>query len=172
MLLKPELQQAIVDCGFEHPSDVQQKCIPESILGVDVLCQAVSGMGKTAVFVLTVLQCIDKDPAPVSAMILCHNRELAYQIKGEFDRMSRYMKEIRTSVIYGGEPLAGHQKLFKDPARTPHIVVGTPGRVLALTKDKTMPTKNIKMFILDECDRVLESVSKYQTRTINTTNTT
>ena len=119
-------------------------------------------MGKTAVFVLTVLQCIDKDPAPVSAMILCHNRELAYQIKGEFDRMSRYMKELRTSVIYGGEPLAGHQKLFKDPARAPHIVVGTPGRVLALTKDKTMPTKNIKMFILDECDRVLESVSKYQ----------
>jgi ATP-dependent RNA helicase UAP56/SUB2 len=58
MLLKPELQQAITDCGFEHPSEVQQKCIPESILGVDVLCQAVSGMGKTAVFVLTILQCL------------------------------------------------------------------------------------------------------------------
>jgi len=55
MLLKPELQQAIVDCGFEHPSDVQQRCIPEAILGVDVLCQAVSGMGKTAVFLLTIL---------------------------------------------------------------------------------------------------------------------
>jgi len=158
MLLKPELQQAIVDCGFEHPSDVQQKCIPESILGVDVLCQAVSGMGKTAVFVLTVLQCLPEEPEPVSALILCHNRELAYQIKGEFDRMSRYMKTLRSSVIYGGEPLAGHQKLFKGAA-PPHVVVGTPGRVLALVKDKTMPTKNIKMFILDECDRVLESVS-------------
>jgi ATP-dependent RNA helicase UAP56/SUB2 len=55
MLLKPEIQKSVVDCGFEHPSDVQQKCIPEAILGVDVLCQAVSGMGKTAVFVLTVL---------------------------------------------------------------------------------------------------------------------
>lgn len=78
MLLKPELQQAIVDCGFEHPSDVQQRCIPEAILGVDVLCQAVSGMGKTAVFLLTILQNLSEDPKPCSAIILCHTRELAY----------------------------------------------------------------------------------------------
>ena len=64
MLLKPALLQAIVDCGFEHPSDVQQKCIPQAILGVDTLCQAVSGMGKTAVFVLTVLQCLGDNPEP------------------------------------------------------------------------------------------------------------
>ena len=54
-LLKPELLRAIVDCGFEHPSEVQHECIPQSILGEDVLCQAKSGMGKTAVFVLAVL---------------------------------------------------------------------------------------------------------------------
>ena len=54
-LLKPELMKAITDCGFEHPSEVQQECIPQSILGIDVLCQAKSGMGKTAVFVLTTL---------------------------------------------------------------------------------------------------------------------
>lgn len=79
MLLKPELQKAVVDCGFEHPSDVQQKCIPEAILGVDVLCQAVSGMGKTAVFVLTVLQNLVEDQLkPGSALIICHTRELAY----------------------------------------------------------------------------------------------
>ena len=54
-LLKPELQKAVVECGFEHPSQVQQECIPQSMLGVDVLCQAKSGMGKTAVFVLNTL---------------------------------------------------------------------------------------------------------------------
>jgi ATP-dependent RNA helicase UAP56/SUB2 len=53
--LKPDLMKAITDCGFEHPSEVQQECIPQSIMGVDVLCQAKSGMGKTAVFVLTTL---------------------------------------------------------------------------------------------------------------------
>ena len=51
-LLKPELLRAIVDCGFEHPSEVQPECIPQAILGTDVLCQAKSGTGKTAVFVL------------------------------------------------------------------------------------------------------------------------
>merc|ERR1711959_843940 len=55
-LLKPELQRAIQDCGFEHPSEVQSECIPQAILGMDVLCQAKSSMGKTAVFVLTTLQ--------------------------------------------------------------------------------------------------------------------
>jgi superfamily II DNA/RNA helicase len=54
-LLKPQLQRAIIDCGFEHPSEVQQECIPQAIIGVDILCQAKSGMGKTAVFVLTIL---------------------------------------------------------------------------------------------------------------------
>jgi len=78
MLLKPELQRAIVDCGFEHPSEVQQRCIPEAILGVDVLCQAVSGMGKTAVFVLTILQNLKENPKPCSSLVLCHTRELAY----------------------------------------------------------------------------------------------
>lgn len=78
MLLKPELLQSITDCGFEHPSDVQQRCIPVAILGQDVLCQAVSGMGKTAVFVLSILQTISDDPKPCSALILCHTRELAY----------------------------------------------------------------------------------------------
>ena len=55
MLLKPQLQRAIADCGFEHPSEVQQECIPQAMIGVDILCQAKSGMGKTAVFVLTIL---------------------------------------------------------------------------------------------------------------------
>lgn len=58
-LLKPELLRAIVDCGFEHPSEVQHECIPQAILGMDVLCQAKSGMGKTAVFVLATLQQIE-----------------------------------------------------------------------------------------------------------------
>ena len=77
-LLKPELMKAVTDCGFEHPSEVQQECIPQSIMGVDVLCQAKSGMGKTAVFVLTTLHQLDEQPQPVSVLVLCHTRELAF----------------------------------------------------------------------------------------------
>ena len=65
-LLKPELLRAIVDCGFEHPSEVQHECIPQAILGMDILCQAKSGMGKTAVFVLATLQQLDPVDGQVS----------------------------------------------------------------------------------------------------------
>mmetsp|Transcript_39394 Transcript_39394/g.51555 ORF Transcript_39394/g.51555 Transcript_39394/m.51555 type:complete len:296 (-) Transcript_39394:899-1786(-) len=157
MVLRPELQQSIVDCGFEHPSDVQQKCIPQTIMGVDVLCQAVSGMGKTAVFVLTVLHCLDKDPQPGTALILAHARELAYQIKGEFTRLSKFMPNVKTECILGGESLEKQKKLLKGP-NAPHIIVGTPGRILHLAKDKSLNLDNLKMFILDECDKVLENV--------------
>lgn len=110
LMLKPELLQAITDCGFEHPSEgarlparsvappapprrhrlnhatpssapaVQHECIPHAILGMDVLCQAKSGMGKTAVFVLSILQQLDVKPGEVSAIVLCHTRELAFQV--------------------------------------------------------------------------------------------
>ncbi|GKV35842.1 hypothetical protein SLEP1_g44049 [Rubroshorea leprosula] len=79
-LLKPELLRAIVDSGFEHPSEVQHECIPQAILGMDVICQAKSGMGKTAVFVLSTLQQIEPVSGQVAALILCHTRELAYQV--------------------------------------------------------------------------------------------
>lgn len=62
-------------------SAVQHECIPQAILGMDVLCQAKSGMGKTAVFVLTVLQQLEPEEGKVGAIILCHTRELAFQVK-------------------------------------------------------------------------------------------
>jgi ATP-dependent RNA helicase UAP56/SUB2 len=61
-LLKKELNRAITDCGFEHPSEVQQECIPYAIEGRDIVCQAVSGMGKTAVFILSLLHQLDENP--------------------------------------------------------------------------------------------------------------
>merc|ERR1712147_504340 len=85
-LLKPELQRAIQDCGFEHPSEVRSECIPQAILGMDVLCQAKSGMGKTAVFVLSTLQQMDPVDGQVGTLILCHTRELAFQISKEYER--------------------------------------------------------------------------------------
>jgi len=105
-LLKPELLRAIVDCGFEHPSEVQHECIPQAILGTDILCQAKSGMGKTAVFVLACLQQLDASDKAVKVLVICHTRELAYQIKHEFDRFAKYFTEVKTGVVYGGMPIA------------------------------------------------------------------
>ena len=88
-ILKPECLRAVVDCGFEHPSEVQHECIPQAVLGMDIICQAKSGMGKTAVFVLSSLHQLDMKEDSVGALVLCHTRELAYQIKNEYDRFSK-----------------------------------------------------------------------------------
>ncbi|SAM08735.1 hypothetical protein [Absidia glauca] len=157
-LLKPELLRSIVDCGFEHPSEVQQECIPQSILGMDVLCQAKSGMGKTAVFVLATLQQIEPVDGEVSVVVLCHTRELAFQIKNEYARFSKYLPDIRTGVFYGGIPIAKDIETLNDKSKCPHILVGTPGRVLALVRDKHIKLSNVKHFVLDECDKMLEQL--------------
>lgn len=155
-LLKPELLRAIQDCGFEHPSEVQHECIPQAILGMDVLCQAKSGMGKTAVFTLAVLQQIEPVDGEVSAIVIGHTRELAYQIAHEFERFSKYMPGIRSSVIYGGVPVRQHKDLFS--TNPPHVVVGTPGRIADLIEQKILLPNKVKYFVFDECDRVMEKL--------------
>ncbi|EIE84435.1 hypothetical protein G6F46_006201 [Rhizopus delemar] len=157
-LLKPELLRSIVDCGFEHPSEVQQECIPQAILGMDVLCQAKSGMGKTAVFVLATLQQIEPIDGDVSVVVLCHTRELAFQIKNEYARFSKYLPDIRTEVFYGGVPITKDIEILKDKNKCPHILVGTPGRVLALVRERHISLSTIKHFVLDECDKMLEQL--------------
>ncbi|XP_027043703.1 spliceosome RNA helicase Ddx39b [Pocillopora verrucosa] len=155
-LLKPELLRAIVDCGFEHPSEVQHECIPQAILGMDIICQAKSGMGKTAVFVLATLQQLEQIDGQVSVLVMCHTRELAFQISKEYERFSKYMNNIKVSVFFGGISIKKDQQTLK--TNCPHIVVGTPGRILALAREKSLNLKHIKHFILDECDKMLEQL--------------
>ncbi len=155
-LLKPELLRAIQDCGFEHPSEVQHECVPQAILGMDVLCQAKSGMGKTAVFALAVLQQIEPIDGEVSCIILGHTRELAFQIAHEFERFTKYLPGIRTSVIYGGVPVRTHKELLA--STKPHVVVGTPGRVKDLVNRDILKADKVKFFVLDECDKVLQAL--------------
>merc|ERR1719446_1864462 len=155
-LLKPELLRAIVDCGFEHPSEVQHECIPQAILGTDVLCQAKSGMGKTAVFVLACLQQIDASEKAVKTMVICHTRELAYQIKHEFDRFAKYFADVKCGVVYGGMPIAKDREMLKDDC--PHILIGTPGRVLGLSRDGDLKLDKLSQFVLDECDKCLDKL--------------
>ena len=167
-LLKPELLRAIVDAGFEHPSEVQHESIPQAVLGGDIVCQAKSGMGKTAVFVLATLHQLNPSSSSadtaddgsskndVQVLVLCHTRELAFQIAHEYERFSKYLPSIKTAVFYGGVSIKQNREILKNDS--PHIVVGTPGRILALSREKTLKLSGIKHFVLDECDRVLEAL--------------
>lgn len=87
---------------------------------------------------------------------MCHTRELAFQISKEYERFSKYMPTIRVSVFFGGMSIANDEKALK--GTPPHIVVGTPGRILALVRNKKLNLKHLKHFILDECDKMLEAL--------------
>jgi ATP-dependent RNA helicase UAP56/SUB2 len=138
---------------------VQHECIPQAVLGMDILCQAKSGMGKTAVFVLATLQQIEPTDNQVYVLVMCHTRELAFQISKEYERFSKYMSSVKVGVFFGGMPIQKDEETLK--TMTPHIVVGTPGRVLALIRNKKLNLKNLKHFILDECDKMLEQLGKF-----------
>jgi superfamily II DNA/RNA helicase len=155
-LLKPEVLRSIVDCGFEHPSEIQHECIPQAVLGMDILSQAKSGMGKTAVFVLATLQQIEPVDGQVSVLVMCHTRELAFQISKEYERFSKFLPAVKVGVFFGGLAIAKDEQVLK--TNCPHIVVGTPGRILALIRSKKLPLKNLKHFVLDECDKMLEQL--------------
>jgi ATP-dependent RNA helicase UAP56/SUB2 len=166
-MLKPELLRAIADCGFEHPSEVQHECIPRAITGMDVLCQAKSGMGKTAVFVLALLQQLEPQTdengiAKIGAVILCHTRELAYQIAHEFTRFSTFIKNIRVLDIFGGRPVKDDVEKLKSKDKSPHILIATPGRLKQYVATKTVNLGSVRHFVIDECDKVLDSLDMRQ----------
>mmetsp|Transcript_15057 Transcript_15057/g.30060 ORF Transcript_15057/g.30060 Transcript_15057/m.30060 type:complete len:345 (+) Transcript_15057:1066-2100(+) len=123
---------------------------------MDIICQAKSGMGKTAVFVLATLHQLTPIDNEVSVLVLCHTRELAFQIAHEYERFSKYLPDVKTAVFYGGVNIKLNRETLSNDC--PHVVVGTPGRILGLAKEKTLKLDKIKHFVLDECDRVLESL--------------
>jgi ATP-dependent RNA helicase UAP56/SUB2 len=94
----------------------------------------------------------------VQALVLCHTRELAFQIGKEFERMKKYTPNVRVKVLYGGVPVVLDQKALKE--NPPHIVIGTTGRLEHLIRDKHLNMDHIKHFILDECDKLLDSVEQ------------
>lgn len=125
---------------------------------MDILCQAKSGMGKTAVFVLATLQQLEPTENHCYVLVMCHTRELAFQISKEYERFSKYMSAVKCAVFFGGMPIQKDEETLK--TTNPHIVVGTPGRIMALIRNKKLNLKHLKHFILDECDKMLEALGK------------
>ena len=133
---------------------MQVNAIPRALEGKDIICQAKSGMGKTAVFTLAVLQSIDsKKPDPISGLVLVHTKELAYQIHREFERLGKYLVSVKSNVFYGGITIEkDKEKLAAEPA----VIVGTPARILDLYRRKMIKFDKLRFFILDECDKMLD----------------
>ncbi len=140
--------------GYAVPTPVQAGLIPRAIAGIDVLGQARTGTGKTASFVLPILERMLQPGRGGSprALILVPTRELAVQVRDEFEKLAHGSK-IHCVAVYGGKPIKGQiDKLAKHPA----VVVGTPGRVLDHLSRGTITFSAIEIVTLDEADRMLD----------------
>eukprot|EP00906_Rhabdomonas_costata_P010686 RCo015032 len=154
--LRSRMLYALEKAGLERPSFVQSEAIPVAIQGKDLICQAPSGMGKTIVFVVGVLQQLETY-GTVQCITLLHARELAVQVASEFERIGKHVSaNVGIACCHPELALAVQKKQLA--AAKPTIVVGTPGRVLGLCRSKAINCNNVKHFIIDECDAMLGSL--------------
>lgn len=152
--LKESSLKAIEKMGFETPSEIQSQAIPVLMSGeVDFIGQAQTGSGKTAAFVLPLLEKLDFKSPALQAIILAPTRELANQINEEIQKLSAF-EPIRSMSVYGGTSVGLQIKDFK--SKKPQIVAGTPGRVMDLIDRGVLKFDATKFVILDEADEMLD----------------
>src|SRR4051812_6681204 len=151
-LIEP-LQKALTEIGYAEMTPVQAASLPAILAGRDVIAQAKTGSGKTAAFALGLLSALDAGAIRLQALVLCPTRELADQVSGEIRRLARFIPNVKVLTLCGGVPLRPH---LASLAHEPHVVVGTPGRVLELIEKKALPLAGLKTLVLDEADRMLD----------------
>lgn len=138
--------------GFTSPSPIQDQCIAPALEGRDVIGLANTGTGKTAAFLLPIIERLNQNPAPMTALILAPTRELAQQIDAEFRRFSAGQKLYSTLVVGG----ANITRQIQQVKRGPHIVIGTPGRIGDLIERRVLRLQTVSVFVLDEADRMCD----------------
>lgn len=152
MGLPESLRQAIKERGYAAPTPVQAAVYTPATEGKDCVVQARTGTGKTAAFGMPLIGSrVRARKQTCQALILCPTRELALQITKELQALSEH-SELNVVSVYGGAPM---QPQIDALANSPHIVVGTPGRVLDHLKRQTLHIQDLRAFILDECDEML-----------------
>ena len=149
--LKRELLMGIFEAGFERPSPIQEESIPIALAGRDILARAKNGTGKTAAFVIPVLEKADSSKAAIQAMILVPTRELALQTSQVCKDLGKHLGfEVMTST--GGSSLKDDiLRLYN----TVHVLIGTPGRLLDLAQKGVANMAECKMICMDEADKLL-----------------
>ncbi len=138
--------------GYTEPTPIQAQAIPAILAGKDLIGTAQTGTGKTAAFALPILDLL-KDGQGLRALILTPTRELAAQIETNIRDYARFLPQIRCAALYGGVAM-GPQ--ISELRRGVDIVVATPGRLLDHLRRRTLDLRHIKIFVLDEADRMLD----------------
>src|SRR5688572_28982206 len=157
--LAPEFIRAVADQGYTEPTPVQAEAIPLVLAGRDLMAGAQTGTGKTAAFVLPMLQNLGEpngDPRtgrrPIRALVLAPTRELALQVEESVRVYGRHWG-VRSAAIYGGVGINGQISVLR---RSPDVVVATPGRLLDHVGQRTIDLSSVEILVLDEADRMLD----------------
>jgi ATP-independent RNA helicase DbpA len=151
--LSPEFIANLESMGYQSMTPIQRQSLPIILQGKDVHAQAKTGSGKTAAFAIGLLHHLDVKTYQAQALVLCPTRELADQVSKEIRRLARPIPNIKILTLCGGTPLGPQLASLE---HQPHIVVGTPGRILKHLNKGTLKLDSIKTLVLDEADRMLD----------------
>ncbi|NWY66285.1 DDX20 helicase, partial [Erithacus rubecula] len=155
LLLSPPVLAGLRAAGFQRPSPVQLKAIPLGRCGLDLIVQAKSGTGKTGVFASIALEAVLLDSPATQVLILAPTREIAVQIHAVLSTLGVGLEGLQCHVFIGGTPLGQDRARL----RRCHIAVGSPGRIKQLIELEYLSTGSIRLFVLDEADKLLEEGS-------------
>jgi ATP-dependent RNA helicase RhlE len=151
--LHASLSRATSELGFEKPTPIQAEAIPAGLAGRDVLASAATGSGKTAAFLLPILQrLLDKPRGNTRALVLTPTRELAQQIADDARDLARHTR-LAIAAVYGGVAMGPQQRALRSGA---DLIVATPGRLLDHIRSGTAKFAGLEALVLDEADRMLD----------------
>ncbi|KAI9253364.1 P-loop containing nucleoside triphosphate hydrolase protein [Phascolomyces articulosus] len=163
LIQNKQLLKGLEQAGYARPSPIQLQAIPLGRLGVDLIAQAKSGTGKTVVFGVISLETVRAIGIHPQVLMVAPTREIAIQIRDVIRNLAKYTPGIRCEAFIGGTAHHSNAKLLKNC----HIVVGTPGRLMALLHDHSLITRDIKLLVLDEADKLMSEVFGQQIQYIN-----
>ena len=151
--IKPELLTSIELLGYQAMTPIQAQGLPVLLNNRDLLAQAKTGSGKTAAFAIGLLDKLEAQTYQTQALVLCPTRELADQISNEIRRLARTIAHTSILTLCGGTPRGLQLASLQRP---PHIVVGTPGRILKHLEKGSLQLDHLQTLVLDEADRMLD----------------
>lgn len=151
--LSESLQRVISEMGYSEMTPIQSASIPLLLEGKDLIGQSQTGSGKTAAFIIPILQKIDVSDARPQAMILCPTRELCDQVLRECRKFSKAFQGLQTIALVGGQPYPPQIQALQ---RGVHVIVGTPGRALEHFRNRHVNVAKLRCLVLDEADRMLD----------------
>jgi ATP-dependent RNA helicase DeaD len=151
--IKPTIQKAIKKMGYETLTPIQNQIMPLIRNNQDVIGESATGTGKTAAFVIPILEAIDTNNKEVQTLFISPTRELALQLEDATKTIGEFIPNLRTLTVYGGASIGAQLKGLK---KHPQIIIATPGRLIDFLNRKALNVKHITHLVLDEADEMLK----------------